>query len=98
MRRKCATVSIRLYTEAADYAATRGIIIADTKFEFGTDDKGNLHLIDEALTPDSSRFWPAAEYRTGISPPSFDKQFVRDWLETQPWNKKPPAPRCRPKC
>lgn len=85
-------ISIRLYTEAAEYAATRGIIIADTKFEFGTDEAGNLVLIDEALTPDSSRFWPAAEYRTGISPPSFDKQIVRDWLETQPWNKKPPAP------
>jgi phosphoribosylaminoimidazole-succinocarboxamide synthase len=85
--------SIRLYTEAADYAAQRGIIIADTKFEFGTDEKGELVLIDEALTPDSSRFWPASGYRTGISPPSFDKQFVRDWLETQPWNKKPPAPR-----
>jgi phosphoribosylaminoimidazole-succinocarboxamide synthase len=85
--------SIRLYTEAADYAAQRGIIIADTKFEFGTDEKGELVLIDEALTPDSSRFWPASEYRTGISPPSFDKQFVRDWLETQPWNKKAPAPR-----
>jgi phosphoribosylaminoimidazole-succinocarboxamide synthase len=88
--------SIRLYTEAADYAAQRGIIIADTKFEFGTDEKGELVLIDEALTPDSSRFWPASEYRTGISPPSFDKQFVRDWLETQPWNKKPPAPRLPP--
>ena len=86
-------VSIRLYSEAADYAAQRGIIIADTKFEFGTDEKGELVLIDEALTPDSSRFWPASEYRTGISPPSFDKQFVRDWLETQPWNKKAPAPR-----
>ncbi len=86
-------VSIRLYTEAADYAATRGIIIADTKFEFGTDDNGGLVLIDEILTPDSSRFWPAAEYRTGISPPSFDKQIVRDWLETQPWNKKHPAPK-----
>ncbi len=85
-------ISIRLYTEAADYAARRGIIIADTKFEFGTDEKGELVLIDEALTPDSSRFWPASEYRTGISPPSFDKQFVRDWLETQPWNKKAPAP------
>ena len=90
-------VSIRLYSEAADYAAARGIIIADTKFEFGTDEKGNLVLIDEALTPDSSRFWPASEYRTGISPPSFDKQFVRDWLETQPWNKKAPAPRLPPK-
>jgi phosphoribosylaminoimidazole-succinocarboxamide synthase len=89
-------VSTRLYTEAADYAATRGIIIADTKFEFGTDDNGALVLIDEALTPDSSRFWPAAEYRTGISPPSFDKQFVRDWLETQPWNKKAPAPALPP--
>ncbi|MFN7087481.1 MAG: phosphoribosylaminoimidazolesuccinocarboxamide synthase [Burkholderiales bacterium] len=89
-------VSIRLYAEAAGYAATRGIIIADTKFEFGTDEKGNLVLIDEALTPDSSRFWPAAEYRTGISPPSFDKQIVRDWLETQPWDKKPPAPALPP--
>ena len=88
--------SIRLYTEAAEYAAQRGIIIADTKFEFGTDDKGNLVLIDEALTPDSSRFWPASEYRTGINPPSFDKQFVRDWLETQPWNKKAPAPALPP--
>ncbi|MGZ8154316.1 MAG: phosphoribosylaminoimidazolesuccinocarboxamide synthase [Burkholderiales bacterium] len=86
-------IAIRLYSEAADYAAQRGIIIADTKFEFGTDEKGQLVLIDEALTPDSSRFWPAVEYRTGMSPPSFDKQFVRDWLETQPWNKKAPAPR-----
>jgi phosphoribosylaminoimidazole-succinocarboxamide synthase len=89
-------VSIRLYSEAADYAAQRGIIIADTKFEFGTDERGELVLIDEALTPDSSRFWPASEYRTGISPPSFDKQFVRDWLETQPWNKKAPAPHLPP--
>ena len=89
-------VSVRLYREASDYAAQRGIIIADTKFEFGTDDKGELVLIDEALTPDSSRFWPAAEYRTGVSPPSFDKQFVRDWLETQPWNKKAPAPALPP--
>jgi len=85
-------ISVALYREAADYARTRGIIIADTKFEFGTDERGNLVLIDEALTPDSSRFWPAYEYKTGISPPSFDKQFVRDWLETQPWNKKAPAP------
>jgi phosphoribosylaminoimidazole-succinocarboxamide synthase len=85
-------ISIRLYTEAAQYAAQRGIIIADTKFEFGTDEEGGLVLIDEALTPDSSRFWPASAYRTGISPPSFDKQFVRDWLETQPWNKRAPAP------
>ncbi len=89
---KVRDLSIRLYAEAAQYAATRGIIIADTKFEFGTDERGNVVLIDEALTPDSSRFWPAADYRVGISPPSFDKQFVRDWLETQPWNKKHPAP------
>lgn len=89
-------ISIRLYTEAADYARGKGIIIADTKFEFGTDDNGTLYLIDEALTPDSSRFWPADQYRTGISPPSFDKQFVRDWLETQPWNKQHPAPRLPP--
>ncbi len=88
--------SLRLYKEAAAYAATRGIIIADTKFEFGTDASGKVHLIDEALTPDSSRFWPKSEYRTGISPPSFDKQFVRDWLESQPWNKKAPAPRLPP--
>jgi phosphoribosylaminoimidazole-succinocarboxamide synthase len=85
-------VSIQLYSEAAVYARTKGIIIADTKFEFGTDARGALFLIDEILTPDSSRFWPAAEYRTGLSPPSFDKQIVRDWLETQSWNKKPPAP------
>ena len=84
--------AIQLYSEAAAYAATRGILIADTKFEFGTDAAGALYLIDEALTPDSSRFWPADEYRLGTNPPSFDKQFVRDWLETQPWNKKPPAP------
>ncbi|HSF22135.1 MAG TPA: phosphoribosylaminoimidazolesuccinocarboxamide synthase [Burkholderiales bacterium] len=93
---KVRAVSIRLYSEAAAYAKTRGIIIADTKFEFGTDDKGGLVLIDEILTPDSSRFWPASEYRTGISPPSFDKQIVRDWLETQPWNKKHPAPKLPP--
>jgi len=90
---KVKEISIQLYQAAAEFAATRGIIIADTKFEFGTDAAGNVVLIDEALTPDSSRFWPASEYRTGISPPSFDKQFVRDWLETQPWNKKAPAPR-----
>ncbi len=86
-------ISLRLYTEAADYARSKGVIIADTKFEFGTDDAGALYLIDEALTPDSSRFWPVDQYRVGISPPSFDKQFVRDWLETQPWNKKHPAPK-----
>ena len=86
------SLAVLLYTEAAAFAAKRGIIIADTKFEFGTDAAGKIYLIDEALTPDSSRFWPAAEYRIGMSPPSFDKQFVRDWLETQPWNKKAPAP------
>ena len=85
-------VSIRLYSEAADFAAQRGVIIADTKFEFGVDAQNNLVLIDEILTPDSSRFWPAAEYKVGISPPSFDKQIIRDWLETTTWNKKPPAP------
>jgi phosphoribosylaminoimidazole-succinocarboxamide synthase len=84
--------AIRLYREAADFASTKGIIIADTKFEFGTDAAGKLYLIDEALTPDSSRFWPRDQYRVGISPPSFDKQFVRDWLEAQHWNKQPPAP------
>jgi phosphoribosylaminoimidazole-succinocarboxamide synthase len=93
MAEKVRAVSIRLYSEAAEFAKTRGIIIADTKFEFGTDDQGNLVLIDEILTPDSSRFWPASEYRVGMSPPSFDKQIVRDWLETQPWNKKAPAPK-----
>ena len=85
-------VSLRLYTEAAAYARTKGIILADTKFEFGVDAAGTLFLIDEALTPDSSRFWPAAQYRPGMSPPSFDKQFVRDWLEAQPWDKRPPGP------
>jgi phosphoribosylaminoimidazole-succinocarboxamide synthase len=84
--------TIRLYSEAAAYAATRGIIIADTKFEFGQDQSGKLYLIDEALTPDSSRFWPKDQYRIGSNPPSFDKQFVRDWLEAQKWNKRPPAP------
>jgi len=90
---KVRDVSLRLYKEAADYAATKGIIIADTKFEFGTDAQGNLVLIDEALTADSSRFWPADSYRVGISPPSFDKQYVRDFLETLTWNKNPPAPK-----
>ena len=90
---KIRDVSIKLYQEAADYAATRGIIIADTKFEFGLDDNGVLHLMDEVLTADSSRFWPADSYRPGISPPSFDKQFVRDYLETLThWNKTAPAP------
>ena len=86
------SVSIALYKKAAEYAATRGIIIADTKFEFGLDAEGKLRLMDEVLTPDSSRFWPADQYQVGISPPSYDKQFVRDWLETQPWNKTAPAP------
>ncbi len=88
--------AIALYSEAADYARTRGIIIADTKFEFGTDPPGTLYLIDEALTPDSSRFWPVDQYRPGSSPPSFDKQYVRDWLESQHWDKKPPAPALPP--
>jgi phosphoribosylaminoimidazole-succinocarboxamide synthase len=85
-------LSIKIYTESAAYALERGIIIADTKFEFGLDETGQLHLIDEALTPDSSRFWPADEYRPGISPPSFDKQFVRDYLETLDWDKTAPGP------
>ncbi|ARU30265.1 phosphoribosylaminoimidazolesuccinocarboxamide synthase [Sulfuriferula sp. AH1] len=84
--------SLALYTRAAAYALTRGIIIADTKFEFGLDDTGKLYVIDEVLTPDSSRFWPADEYKTGSNPASFDKQFVRDWLESSGWNKQPPAP------
>jgi phosphoribosylaminoimidazole-succinocarboxamide synthase len=88
--------AIALYAEAADYAITKGIIIADTKFEFGQDDAGKLYLIDEALTPDSSRFWPADQYAPGKNPPSYDKQFVRDWLETQEWNKKAPAPALPP--
>ena len=85
--------AIALYTEAAIYARTRGIIIADTKFEFGIDKAGTLHLIDEALTPDSSRFWPADQYAEGSSPPSFDKQFVRDYLETLDWGKTAPGPK-----
>jgi phosphoribosylaminoimidazole-succinocarboxamide synthase len=85
-------VSLAIYTEAAAYARERGIIIADTKFEFGLDDAGKLYLIDEALTPDSSRFWPEDEYRVGVSPPSFDKQFVRDYLETLDWDKTAPGP------
>jgi len=89
-------ISIRLYKEASDYAAAKGIIIADTKFEFGTDAKGDLVLIDEVLTADSSRFWPADSYKVGISPPSFDKQYVRDYLETLDWDKAPPAPRLPP--
>jgi phosphoribosylaminoimidazole-succinocarboxamide synthase len=84
--------SLKLYKEAASYAKERGIIIADTKFEFGVDKAGTLYLIDEALTPDSSRFWPVDQYQVGISPPSFDKQYVRDYLETLDWDKKAPAP------
>jgi phosphoribosylaminoimidazole-succinocarboxamide synthase len=89
---KVRDTSIEIYERASAYAATRGIIIADTKFEFGLDDEGRLYLIDEVLTPDSSRFWPEESYATGISPPSFDKQFVRDYLETLDWDKKAPGP------
>ena len=85
-------VAIQLYTEAAEYALTRGIIIADTKFEFGLDNNGLLHVMDEVLTPDSSRFWPLESYKVGSNPPSYDKQYVRDWLESISWNKAPPAP------
>ena len=85
-------IAINLYNMAADYAASRGIIIADTKFEFGIDDNDQIVLIDEILTPDSSRYWPADQYRAGISPPSYDKQFLRDYLETLDWDKTPPAP------
>mgnify|MGYP001553114397 FL=1 len=85
-------VSIQIYERAADYALQRGIIIADTKFEFGLDEEGRLHIIDEVLTPDSSRFWPVNEYEVGISPPSFDKQFVRDYLDTLDWDKTAPGP------
>jgi phosphoribosylaminoimidazole-succinocarboxamide synthase len=95
---KIRDVSIRLYQEASNYAATKGIIIADTKFEFGLDEAGHLVLMDEVLTADSSRFWPASSYQVGSNPPSFDKQFVRDWLESalvdgKPWNKSAPAPK-----
>ena len=90
---KVREVSIKLYKEAADFAATKGIIIADTKFEFGLDDKNNLVLIDEVLTADSSRFWPADSYQVGMSPPSYDKQYVRDYLESLTWDKTPPAPK-----
>lgn len=85
-------LTISLYKKAADFAATKGIIIADTKFEFGLDGNGQVCLMDEVLTPDSSRFWPAESYEVGMSPPSYDKQFIRDWLETQTWDKTPPAP------
>jgi phosphoribosylaminoimidazole-succinocarboxamide synthase len=91
-------ISLRLYQAASEFAATKGIIIADTKFEFGLDADGTLTLMDEVLTPDSSRFWPAESYQAGTNPPSYDKQFVRDWLEQalvdgKPWSKTPPAPR-----
>lgn len=89
---KVRDASLKLYTEAAAYAKERGIIIADTKFEFGVDDDGVLYLIDEVLTPDSSRFWPADQYQIGISPPSFDKQYIRDYLETLDWDKTAPGP------
>src|SRR6202012_760954 len=85
-------VALQIYRCASEHARARNIIIADTKFEFGVDKGGDLFLIDEALTPDSSRFWPMESYKPGISPPSFDKQFVRDYLESLHWNKKPPAP------
>jgi len=97
---ECATsmrrIALEIYRFAAEHARRRNIIIADTKFEFGIDKAGSLFLIDEALTPDSSRFWPMASYKPGISPPSFDKQFVRDYLESLHWNKKPPAPHLAP--
>lgn len=89
-------IAIKLYTAAADYAVTKGIIIADTKFEFGLDASGKLHLIDEALTPDSSRFWPLETYQAGSSPESFDKQYIRNWLDAINFNRKPPAPEVPP--
>ncbi len=93
---KVKNAAIAIYKECAQYALTRGIIIADTKFEFGLDENGTLTLIDEVLTPDSSRFWPADSYQPGSSPPSFDKQYVRDWLEASGWDKKAPAPKLPP--
>ncbi len=93
---KVRDAAIRVYKEAAEYALTRGIIIADTKFEFGVDEAGTLYLIDEVLTPDSSRFWPADQYKVGSNPPSYDKQYVRDWLEASGWNKQAPGPELPP--
>jgi phosphoribosylaminoimidazole-succinocarboxamide synthase len=93
LTRKVTEASLKLYTRATEYARARGIIIADTKFEFGLDEDGELRVMDEVLTPDCSRFWPADTYKQGSSPPSFDKQYVRDYLETIDWNKKPPGPR-----
>lgn len=92
MAAQVAKVAIQLYTEAAEYALTKGIIIADTKFEFGLDEQGVLHVMDEVLTPDSSRFWPLESYQAGSNPPSYDKQFVRDWLEASGWDKTAPGP------
>jgi phosphoribosylaminoimidazole-succinocarboxamide synthase len=92
MAERVRDISVAIYERAADYAAGRGIIIADTKFEFGLDEESRLYLIDEVLTPDSSRFWPVDSYRTGLSPPSFDKQFVRDYLDTLDWNRTAPGP------
>ncbi len=92
MTEKVTKVAIELYSQAAEYALTKGIIIADTKFEFGLDEQGVLHVMDEVLTPDSSRFWPLESYQVGSNPPSYDKQYVRDWLESSGWNKTPPAP------
>ena len=89
-------VALAIYAFAAEFARARGILLADTKFEFGLDARGEVVLMDEALTPDSSRFWPADGYREGVSPPSFDKQFVRDYLETLDWDKRPPGPRLPP--
>jgi len=96
LARRVRDTSLALYREAFSYAHGRGILIADTKFEFGMDSSGQLRLMDEVLTPDSSRFWPLDQYRPGQSPPSFDKQFVRDWLQAQPWNKAPPPPSLPP--
>ena len=96
LARKVRDISIRLYKEASEYAASKGIIIADTKFEFGLSDNNELVLIDEVLTADSSRFWPKDSYKVGISPPSYDKQFVRDYLETLDWDKQPPGPELPP--
>ena len=93
LARQVRDATLAIYTFAAKYAAERGIIIADTKFEFGTDANGKLHVMDEMLTPDSSRFWPADQYQVGISPPSYDKQFVRDYLETLDWDKRAPGPK-----
>jgi phosphoribosylaminoimidazole-succinocarboxamide synthase len=89
-------LTLAIYRKGAAFAETKGILIADTKFEFGLDEAGQLTLIDEVLTPDSSRFWPVDEYRVGANPPSFDKQYVRDWLTASGWNKRPPAPELPP--